>query len=166
MRFYEIKPKDKESISRRWFVDESGLISTENHYRNYLATGRDRWDEFQYDLTKKVWIDLGGMMKIGTPEATIEIDGTSFSMPITHVPEFLQATVSERIKSHFDEHLWGFSTRFYNYRFCQETKNRLKSAFQEKAKLADEMIEGFLKDLDRTVENNPHVRSTKKYWNK
>lgn len=165
MLFYEVKPKDKDSISRRWFVDEPGLIFVENHYRNYLDTGRDRWDEFQYDLTKLVWIDLGGMMRIGTPDATIELDGVSFQMPITHVPEFLQATVSERLKSD-DNHLWGFSTRFYNYRFSQETKERLKSAFEEKAKLADEMIEGFLKDLDKATENTNRVKSTRKYWNK
>lgn len=152
MKFYTIVPKNEQSFSRRWFVDEVGLQYVKNHYTNYPkdpSNPINRWDEFKSELTDAVWFDFGGMMHKNTPHIKEVMDGVTFEIPVTHI-EYLLAALST--KELDDKKHWRCSTRFWNYVFTQKTKNKLKKIFTEKSKLYQEMIEGFNKDMDRALE--------------
>lgn len=94
MDFFHVKPKDRESYSSRWLVDQIVLPKLENHYRNYPINKLnrensevyDRWDEFEVEQMTEFYFDFGGMCNINEPDVFKKIYGINFGCKVTHMP--------------------------------------------------------------------------------
>jgi len=141
MKFYTITPIDEMSPSRRWFVDDIGLELVKMKYQNYK--GFDRWDEFKVEETNEVGFDFGGMMHVSTPNIEEELFNCKFSLPVTHLPYFMDSLI-DCVK----DNVFQCSLRWWNYVFSVKVRDGLLELFNSKTELYKEMIEGFEKDKE------------------
>ena len=163
MIFYLVKPKDSQSPSRKWFVDEFGLEKVRDKYTNYSKRPcviTNRWSEFEATQTKHIWFDFGGMLRVGTPSVKEVIYGVEFEVIVTHIPTFIEALSSP---NHSSGDFWQCSCRWHNYVFDKTVRDKLIHEFTSKQKLYDEMIEGYNKAMDNAIARSNNVISAKKY---
>lgn len=163
--FYHAVPIKKDSPSRNWFVDEIGLELVKEKYSNYPKRGFtvNRWCEYKVTKINTFWFDFGGMIHTETPKVQETIDGATVEILVTHIPTLLEALDSERLN---DPNYWQCANRFNNYIFSHRIRDMIKTAFTAKAKLYEEMIEGFNKHIDDVISKSNNLMSMKKYHKK
>lgn len=149
MNFYFVKPKDEASHSKRWIVDDGGLVALENHYRNYPTKIEgvtcDRWDEFGYELRPLITIDFGGMYWIDEPEVKIICDQTTFNMKVSHLPYFIEALKLDKL---MDKGMWWCSIWFFHHVYSDETRQIILDKAETLLQNCTEMIEGVERHKD------------------
>lgn len=164
MNFYHVMPVSQTSYSRKWFVDGAGLEKVRYKYEHYNKNPDhiiNRWADFKVKPVKKIWFDFGGMVRVGTPSVSEKIGDVDFELLVTHVPYLVSSLKNPRMV--LDSYYWQCATRFNNYVFSTAVQHRLIEEFEKKENLYSEMIEGYEKEMDAAIANNPHVVSAKKY---
>ena len=160
--FYRAFPIKKDSPSRKWFVDEMGIEIVKNKYSNYPKHGfiLNRWGEYEVAKIETFWFDFGGMLHKDTPIVKEIVDGVVIEIFVTHIETLLEALDSVRLNDH---NYWQCSNRFHSYIFSRENRDKIKTAFTSKARLYEEMIEGFSKHLNDVISKSNNIISLKKY---
>lgn len=85
------------------------------------------------------------------------------SMPVTHIDYFIMSIERKEFST---ETYWQCPSRFHATVFSLKFRDMAKEVFTSKQKLYEEMIEGFNKEMDDMIRNNPHVLARKNYHNK
>ena len=171
MKIYYIKPVDKQSMSRLWFVDETGLKYVERMYTNYPNSKGggtiNKWEEFEYKEKEEIPVDFGGMLDMIEPNRSISVGDSTFKVRITHLP-YLVSVLQNKDKSVKDAlgTLWIFGVfRGVTVVISEANKDILLKHSLITLENSLEMIEGFSKEFDKKMKNIEGV-IVKPRWNK
>jgi len=126
MKYYYIQPKDENSYSKRWHVDEDGLEHIKDHYENYTRKTEltiDRWEEFKYKEIDEIYFDFGGSMHGEMPNAEVKIDGIRFGCPCSHYVDLISFIASK------NKPVQVYNIWVRSYCFNIETRSKIVAAF-------------------------------------
>jgi hypothetical protein len=152
--YYLIKPKDKFSYSRRWVVDDDGLVSVKHHYENYLKDPNkpvNRLKDFIYGEVYNINVDFGGMLSLDEPNIGIKDGKSTFKMPVSHLETFIFCLKNSKISTTFIGEVSTIGMQWCNLCFSPETIQRLLPKALTRFKNCEEMIEGAERDFREKI---------------